>query len=214
MLDELRETLLREGVKPGVAGRYVEELRDHLDDLGATLSREEALRRLGAPDDLAAAMLAQPGVRSWTARAPWATLALGPLLGLVFGCFLPSLALFVGAREFAADKDWTVVAARLLVGFNEHLLPILMGWMSVAIALRQRAGLAWLLTGAIVTAVLGGGLIERIEMQGDRFGFGFGYQIDDPFTTVLGRSFETILFNLAVILVPYAVLRKRMARSA
>ena len=214
MLDELREELLREGVKPGIARRYVAELRDHLDDLGEMMTREEALCRLGGTGVLAAAMLAQPGVRSWTARAPWATLALGPLLALVFGCFFPTLFLFVGARYFAAGMEWPAAVARGLAAFNEHALPILVGWMAVAVALRQRAGPAWLLTGTALVALLGGGLIEQIEFTRDRFGFGFGYRIEDPFTTVLGRSFETMLFDLAVILAPYAVQRRRMARSA
>jgi len=212
MLDELREKLLREGVKPGVVGRYLAELEDHLDDLGQTRTREEALRRLGSADALVAAMLAQPGVRSWTARAPWATLALGPLLGFVFLCFLPTLALYLGAREFAADKDWPLAVARFLVTFNEYVLPILVGWLAVIIALRQRAGLAWLLTGAVLIALLGGGLIEHINLRGNNFGFGF--EVLDPFTTVMDRSFETMLFNLIAILAPYVVLRHRMARSA
>ncbi len=212
MLDELREKLLREGVKPGVVRRYLAELEDHLDDLGGTRTREEALKRLGSADALAAAMLAQPGVRSWTARAPWATLALGPLLGFVFLCFLPTLALYLGTRNFAADRDWPLAAARFLVTFNEYVLPILIGWMAAAIALRQRAEPAWLLAGALLIALLGGGLIEQINLRGNNFGFGF--QVLDPFTSVMGRSFETMLFNLIAILAPYAVLRKRMERSA
>lgn len=212
MLEELRDRLLRAGVKPGVVGRYLAELEDHLDDLTRTLPRDEALARLGSSDALAEALLVQPGMRSWTARAPWATLTLAPLLGLVFGCFFPTLFLFLVVRRFADGLDWPVAAGRVLVGFNEHVLPILAGWMAVAIAVRQRAGAAWLLAGAALVALLGGGLIERIDWRVGNFGF--GYEIEDPFTTVFGRSFEMVLFNLAVILAPYAVLRRRMARSA
>ena len=64
----------------------------------------------------------------------------------------------------------------------------------------------------MLIALLGGGLIEHINLRGDNFGFGF--EVLDPFTTVMGRSFETMIFNLIVILAPYAVLRQRMARSA
>jgi hypothetical protein len=211
MLDELRERLLREGVKPGVVRRYVAELRDHLDDMA--VPREEALRRIGSPEVLAAALLAQPGVRSWTARVPWATLVLGPVLGFLLGCFVPSLLLFLGVRDYGLmTGDLPVTASKALIFFNEYLLPILIGWTAVAVAVRQRASMGWLLAGVVVIAIGGGGLIEGISWSGNNFGFGF--QLADPFTTVLGRSLETGLFNLIAILAPYAAARMRMARAA
>lgn len=226
MLDDLRERLLHEGVKPGVVGRYVAELEDHLEDLDEAGSRDEALRRLGAPDVLAAAMLSQPGVLSWTARAPWATLTVGPLLALLLGWLLPTLALFLSVRAFAADLDygraatsgtWPYTALWFIFGFAEHLLPILIGWAAIAIALRQRAGWGWLLPGVLLTAILGGGLIMAVDWQVGNpatVRFGIGFDFADPFTTMLGRSVETGIFNLVVILTPYSVLRKRIARSA
>lgn len=225
MLDDLRERLLREGVKPGVVARYVAELADHFEDLSETGSREAALRRLGTTEALAAAMLAQPGIRSWTARAPWAVLTLGPVVALVLGCLLPTLLLFMGARAFAAEMDygratqpgsWPYVILNTLFAFNEHLLPILIGWAVVAIALRQRTGGAWLMLGVVLTAFIGGGLLLQVAWNAGHpadIGFGIGFKLADPFTTVLGRSFESGVFNLVAILAPYAVLRLRAARN-
>jgi hypothetical protein len=226
MLDDLRERLLRDGVKPAVAGRYVAELADHLDDLTEHVPRDVALRLLGSPDVLAEAMLAQPGVRSWTARAPWATLTLGPVLTLLLGCVLPMIVLFLGVRAFAADVDygrdaypgtWPQLTLGGLQLFNEHLMPLLAGWAAVALAVRQRAGMGWLLAGAVLTAFVGGGLILEAGWHPGHpanVTFGIGFKLDDPFTTVLGRSLESGVFNLVVILIPYAVLRMRAARTA
>ena len=225
MLDDLRERLLRAGVKPGVVARYVAELADHLDDLSETGGREEALRRLGTTEALAAAMLAQPGIRSWTARAPWAVLTLGPIVALVLGCLLPTLLLFMGVRAFAADMDygraaepgtWPYLILNTLFAFNEHLLPILIGWAAVALALRQRAGSGWLLPGIMLTAFLGGGLLLQVAWHTGHpadISFGIGFKLADPFTTVLGRSLESGVLNLVAILTPYAVLRLRSARN-
>lgn len=223
MLDDLRERLLREGVKPGIVRRYVGELADHLDDLGETVPREEALRRLGSPEVLAEAVLAQPGVRSWTARAPWATLMLGPLLGLFFGTVLPLALLFVFIRGFAIDLDygraafpgtWPHRAIAAISFFNEHLLPILAGWAAVAVALRQRAGLRWLLPGAVLTAFVGGGLLIVIDLHAGnpaQAAFGIGLQYKDFLTSIWGHSLEACFLDLLAILAPYALLKRRSA---
>lgn len=224
-LEDLRERLLRAGVKPDLAARYAAELADHYEDLLQTETPEGALLRLGSPGVLARAMLAQPDVRSLTARAPWATLALGPLAGMLMGYVVPVLILLVGVRAFAANLDygravppgsWPFVVLYMLSGFDEHVLPVLAGWAAVAVALRQRAGMEWLLPGIILTAFIGGGLFMMVDWQTGRLAavhFGIGFEVAPPFTTVMGRSVESGLFNLIAILAPYAALRLRVARS-
>lgn len=217
--DDLRERLLRGGVRPALARRYVAELSDHYEDLLETETPEAALRRLGSSEPLAAAMLAQPGVRSWTARAPWATLTLAPLMALVAASVLPALLLFLAVRAFAADLDyghaalpgtWPYKVLDLLYAFNEHLLPILVGWGFVTLAWRQRAGVGWLCSGAALTALVGGGLFLMIDWNVGypaNVRFGVGLQFAPIFTTVWGRSLERGVVNLLIILLPYAVLR-------
>ena len=225
-ISDLCEHLLRAGVKPGVAHRYAAELSDHFDDLLRSETQEAALRRLGSPEDLAEAMLAQPGVRSWTARAPWLTLALGPLLGVLLGCILPALALFLFVRAFAADLDygrsalpgtWPILVLQGLYGFNDYLLPILAGWIAVAMSLRQRAGAGWMILGAVLTAVLGCGLYLQLDWQAGHpaaVQFGVGYRVEPFFTTVWGHSPETGLFDFLAILAPYGVWWMRNPRLA
>jgi hypothetical protein len=224
-LEDLRERLLRAGVKPDLAARYAAELADHYEDLLQTETPEAALLRLGSPEVLARAMLTQPDVRSLTARAPWATLALGPLAAMLMGYVVPVLILFVGVRAFAAGLDygravapgsWPFVVLYMLSGFDEHVLPLLAGWAAVAIALRQRAGLEWLLPGIVLTAFLGGGLFMMVDWQTGRpaaVHFGLGLEFASPFCTMTGRGLVSGLFNLIAILAPYAALRGRVGRS-
>src|SRR4051812_45095156 len=97
----LSERLLRAGIAPRHARRYVRELSDHFDDLvraeqagGAVGEAAEtrALSRLGSEDDLAQAMLSRPELKSLTSRYPWVVFGLGPFvmvaLGLVAALFL------------------------------------------------------------------------------------------------------------------------------
>src|SRR6185312_14248663 len=84
----LSERLLRAGIAPRHVRRYRRELADHYDDLvreesesgaGREWAQTRALSRLGHEDDLAAAMLSRPELRSLTARFPWAVFGLGPI---------------------------------------------------------------------------------------------------------------------------------------
>src|SRR5215472_6039524 len=90
--EALRQRLLCAGIAPRHVHRYLAELRDHFDDLvreeiarGKDRSRAEAEARSRLGDDtvLAATMLEQPGMRSFTASYPWATFILGPIAMLI-----------------------------------------------------------------------------------------------------------------------------------
>lgn len=106
---DLRERLLRAGVAPRHVRRYVKELTEHLADviaeerrLGRNQSDAEsaAFARLGGTDDLAKAMLDQPQLRSWSARAPWATLGLAPVACLAVAYFVACFILWSGWKIF------------------------------------------------------------------------------------------------------------------
>jgi hypothetical protein len=102
--EPLRETLLRSGVAPAQVRRYVRELCEHFSDLvdeelesgrGPAEAQTAARARLGADEALACAMLAQPSLRSWTGRAPWATLVIAPFLMLILAWILACLGVVV-----------------------------------------------------------------------------------------------------------------------
>ncbi|MDD7973482.1 permease prefix domain 1-containing protein [Roseinatronobacter alkalisoli] len=67
LFNTLKDHLLRAGVRPSSALRYVTELRGHLDDLvdegianglEETAARQQALARIGSMDELAQPMIA------------------------------------------------------------------------------------------------------------------------------------------------------------
>ncbi len=87
--EAVREQLLRAGVTPRYANRYVMELREHLTDLIESLrtsnpddaqrSMARALAMMGKDADLVQATLERGAPRSLAARAPWATFVLVPV---------------------------------------------------------------------------------------------------------------------------------------
>src|SRR5678816_52574 len=98
----LRERLLRAGIGAAQAGRYIAELKDHLDDLCAEElkagwspndAQARAMRRLGYVDALAEAMIARRELRTWSARAPAAAYVVAPsvILAAATACWLAAL---------------------------------------------------------------------------------------------------------------------------
>lgn len=82
--------------------------------------------------------------------------------------------------------------------------------------LRERLLREGVKLGVVLTAFIGGGLLLQVAWNAGHpaeISFGIGFKLADPFTTVLGRSFESGVFNLVAILAPYGVLRRRMARA-
>lgn len=150
----LNERLLRAGIAPGRVGRYAAELEDHLEDLTTELiaagvppeqARATARQRLGDPEVLAAAMLAQPGLRSLPSRLPvliWLALPLIAELAIVVG--LAALVVGVG-RQGLAPLAATIVQPLLLVA------PLGIAWSVAGSALRRRAGAGWPLAGMLAT---------------------------------------------------------------
>ncbi|WP_348268344.1 permease prefix domain 1-containing protein [Edaphobacter paludis] len=111
---ELRERLLEAGIAPRHVRRYLTELTDHLTDLTeeeerAGRSRADAesaaLLRLGGIENLAKAMIEQRQFQSWSARAPWATFSVAPLLLLAGAYFVALFILWSGWKMFLPGAD-------------------------------------------------------------------------------------------------------------
>jgi len=184
--DGLREQLLRAGVAPRHVGRYLAELRHHHDDLiaeerahGITgpAADEAARTRLGSNDELAAALLAKPGVRSVTARYPWLVFGILPPFGLLLGCVLWVAAMIVmGVKSGAIIPDhgniphlvpawyqWT--GSGMIFAVNFVIVPLL-GAMLAWMAERQRLKLIWPLLGMALILVLSVHGTFHIEPKG------------------------------------------------
>jgi hypothetical protein len=170
---ELRERLLRAGVAPRHVRRYLTELEEHWADLtaeeeraGRTRAEAEALARarLGRVDDLARTMIARRELHGWTARAPWAVLGGGPVLGLALGWGAALLILWTGWGWFLAGSPSPFVPR--LHGFEivwfgvgrmlYYWSPLLAGWSMIVLAGRQRVRAVWpVLLGSLLVALLG-----------------------------------------------------------
>ena len=72
----------------------------------------------------------------------------------------------------------------------------------------------WLLPGAVMTALLGGGLVIVVDWhagQPAEAAFGIGLQYKDFLTSIWGHSLEACFLDLMAILAPYALLKRRSA---
>jgi len=214
--EPLCEQLLRAGIAPRYVRRYVTELEEHLEDLTAAFMEEGAARpeaearayaRLGYPEDLAQAMIGRQELRSWSARAPWAILVLGPLslaLGTVACAFLLVLAqeYGMGPGSHPDIPAWFVGLSKMVEALANFGLPVLCGWAIAAIAMRQRLQSIWPLLALALVALLGSQIqLNVLLVPGGHgsieVGFGLG-ATPDP----------RLALNLLLIVSPYLMWRK------
>lgn len=175
-LRELRERLLRAGVAPRHVRRYLAELNEHLSDLVAeeeragrsrTEAESSALARLGASDQLAAAMIGKPEFQAWSARAPWVAFGVAPLCVLAAAYLVVCVYLWCGWQLFlpGADTPFGGHVPGPIYGFENVYFqagkffylgaPLLAGWAMMAVAARQRLRIVWPMIGLILVAWMG-----------------------------------------------------------
>ncbi|MGA8112015.1 MAG: hypothetical protein WB974_21405 [Acidobacteriaceae bacterium] len=223
---ELRERLLRAGVAPRHVRRYVTELSQHQADLiaeeeQAGCSRAEAettaMARLGSVETLVRTMIERRELRSWTARAPWAVLGLGPLAALMAAWGIALTILVSG---------WVIFLPQASTPFNHPLrgfaiyyfgvgrllyytAPLLVGWAFAAMAIRQRVGRWWLLPGLMLIAWCGG--MARVHAARTTTGWtgavGVHLAGGHGVSTANGGDGIHALVLLALTLAPYLVWR-------
>jgi hypothetical protein len=176
--DRFSERLLHAGIAPRHVRRTVRELSDHFDDLvreekesgaGRELAETRARSRLGNEDDLAAAMLARPELRSFMSRFPWAVFGLGPVVMLalsVVGALYLELWLlnhsgwlFHGLLGMTPGPVSARLATRIYTVYNTlavYVVPLLFAWAFYRLGAQQRMRPAWIVTGVALICVLGG----------------------------------------------------------
>lgn len=227
-LRELRERLLGAGVAPRHVHRYLTELREHWSDLIAEEERAGRNRadaetlaraRLGRVDDLARILIERPELRSWTARAPWAVLGAGPLLGLVAGWCVALLILWSGwmwflggslrgsQTSFVPPHGFAIAyfgAGRMLYYFA----PLLAGWGMILLAGRQRVLAFWpVILGSIAVALMGAtGDVDVRPDAGD-----VGIRFFPPASQFVDAAGHALVLFVLVAL-PYLVWRCRSSR--
>ena len=225
---ELRERLLRAGIAPRHVRRYLAELSDHLADLTAeeqrrslppAEARSTALHRLGTPDTLADAMIAQPRLHSLSARAPWAVFTLTPLL-LLAALWLISLSLlWYGWHLFLPGTPTPFGTApgphHLFEPHNIYFqldralylgAPILAGWCIVLTATRQRLKALWPVFSLVLLALLA----ATSHVQANRLAIpsGLGHiRVDFAFRPAAQNEYAMVVLLLA--LAPYLLWKLR-----
>jgi hypothetical protein len=167
----LREALLAGGIAPRYVRRYLRELEDHLADLinaqrAAGYDETDAAIRaralLGNKTELAAAMLAQPGLKSLPARAPWLVFGVLPPLAIPALFMIAALPLVATANLHGMVGRNTIVApawfrdlAHITALIANLLLAPGVAALLVWTATRQRLSWKWPLLALILVALLG-----------------------------------------------------------
>ncbi len=184
--ESVREKLLRAGVAPRHAARYIVELREHLADLTARerstglderAARERARVVLGTDAQLAQAMIDKTP-RSLATRAPWAVFALLPvvaLIALVWAiCMVMMQVLQPVQPAWPGGVPDTYNGLIAMVSFvSRFLLGPVIAAGCIALALRQRVSSGWVWIGLGLVALFGALLGFRMTIfppQGGRPG--------------------------------------------
>lgn len=234
LFHELRERLLRAGIAPRHVRRYLTELREHCSDLAAEEERagrnrkeaeSAALARLGNTDDLAQAMIHQPQLRPWCARAPWAVFSASPLILLgaayLFACcylwlgwtiFLPHADTPFGMRNSGSIYSFSNLYFQ--AGKYFYLFaPIFVGWCASVLSARQRMNGAWLALSVGLIAWMGS--TARIQASRTAVPRGLGHISMSFFSRP--QSGETAVLGYLLIfsfsLLPYLIWRVQARHS-
>lgn len=219
----LREHLLRGGIAPAQVGRYLSELRDHLDDLVAeqdeagvagAAAEQQALERLGAPEILGQAMLARRDALSWSARAPVAAYVGAPLVGLAVFAALAMVALVAickmssfGLTLHEPLPAWVDPFEAAATQAVNSAAPVLAAWLLGREADRRRARPLWPLIGIVLLAA---SPLARLTLSPPAV-MGAHGELDVAFDlfTRPGSVLTHVAINLAAMATPYLVLRQR-----
>lgn len=185
-LADLHEQLLRAGIAPAHAGRYLRELADHRQDLAEHLetaglspraAQSEAERRLGNVDTLLLPMLADRRFRSRAARwpalfylaLPLAMQAALALVGVMLLIFADTTPLRPGMADLGDG-----------LGLVWLIAPVLIAWLTLLAAYRRRAALFWPILGAIAGAMLASMLQLSVSLPSPEAGGQIGVTIGLP----------------------------------
>jgi hypothetical protein len=226
--EALREGLLAAGIAPKHVRRYLHELDDHLAELTEaqrTAGHEEpdaAMRAralLGSDTELAAAMLAQPGFKSLSARAPWLVFGVLPPLGILALFMIAALPLVATANLHGMVGHNTIVApgwfrdlAHITALTANLLLAPGVAALLVLTASRQRLSWKWPLLALILIALLGvhmGADFPQAGRRGGHISVGLLPQSPHLFLLMLAANGPLLLAQFFLTLAPALWLVRR-----
>lgn len=175
--ENVREQLLRAGVAPRHAKRYLRELNDHFDDLvrehtetGMDRQAAEvaARQRLGTDASLIAAVTGRPELRSLIARHPWAAFGFSPVLALVAGVTAAALierVLIGSVVSFSVSTTttsvihpaWLKASIAVTNAAVNYALPLAIAGLVGVLGTRRRVSHRFILLGVVLASVVGAG---------------------------------------------------------
>lgn len=222
--ESLRETLLKAGIAPRHVRRYLRELNDHLADLTEAQrltgfegddADSRARTLLGEDAALAAAMLAQPGFKSWPSRAPWLVFGLMPPLAMLAAFFAAGLPLVLVARLHEmlghngsiAAPGWFQTVAHVTALFTNLTLGPAMAALLVMAAWRQRLQAKWPVLASAIIAILGVHMVAHFPQAGQRggqIGIGVLMEFSHAFGPSLAAEAPLLLAQFFLTLLPAA----------
>jgi hypothetical protein len=171
--ETVREQLLRAGVTPRYASRYVTELREHLADLiererasglGVGQATERSLLLMGTDADLATATIEKGAPRSLAVRAPWVMFVLLPIvlwIAVLAVDIVSMMHLLWPLRGLTPSEMPETYRVLIALGsfIARYLVGLILAAGCIAIAVRQRLTSGWMWVGlgliALLTGILG-----------------------------------------------------------
>jgi hypothetical protein len=176
-LENVRDQLLRAGVPPRFAGRYVVELREHLADLtererkaglDAPAASKRARELLGTDTQLTQAMI-ETAPRTLAARAPWAVFALLPLVTLL--AIIAAIVASMFRLLEPVQATWPGGVPNTYVGviaaasfFTSYLVGPAIAATCIFVSLRQRLSSLWVWIGLALIALFSSVLCFRMNI--------------------------------------------------
>jgi len=161
----MRLGLLRQGVAPRYAARFVRDRLSEYDVLVAQLNTispgmEQAAAkaevRIRDCEHLMAELTAQASTRAWVWQRPATILVLGSLL--IFALTLAGAVASVCVAERWLMPASAQLFADMVVLFCSYIVPLLCGWTVIALSYRQRLRSYWPVVALALLALLSCGL--------------------------------------------------------
>jgi hypothetical protein len=153
--------------------------------------------------------------QSWSARAPWAMFGLAPIVLLAATYLVAAFILWSGWKIFLPGTITPFVRvdgfAMIYFGIGRLLYfsaPVLVGWVLVIVATRQRLKSAWPAFGLVAVAVLGAAVQVRAHRTQGIAHVSMHLALGNSIPEVGSSLFHALMF-LLLASAPYAIWRVR-----
>jgi len=153
--------------------------------------------------------------QAWCVRAPWAIFGLAPIFLLAMAYFVACLYLWSGWKMFLPGADtpfggpiYGIRNIYFQAGkFYYFGAPVLVGWTTALMAVRQRVKSVWLVVGLILVAWMGSA--AQIHASRTAVHGGFGHiSMDFPLSASLQSVYHSPLHALTILsltVLPYLI---------